>query len=86
MRTNKQRRKEINEINETIKNTLALAVDVNMNKFDDSWAIVCFKKNNQTILKRYNLRNSDGETIRSFMESFGSADRFVDAGPMVMFK
>jgi hypothetical protein len=70
---------EIKEIKETIKNTLALAVDVNMNKFEDSWAIVCLKKNGKTIIEHYNLRNSDGHEIHGFLKSFGSGKHFIDS-------
>jgi hypothetical protein len=80
-------RGEIAEINETIKNTLTLAMDVNQNKYDPTWCIIGYKKGGKDIVHHINLGNAHGDEIRDFLRRYEGCNKRIDS-PMgwEMFK
>jgi len=63
----------------TIKNTLSLAVDVNMNKMDPTWGIICYAKGGKTIVHKFNLGNADGGEIKRYLDQYASANMRIDS-------
>lgn len=69
----------VDSVKETIRSTLAIAVDVNRNdRYNGSWAVVCFKVNGQTVIKHFDLQG-DGNQIHKFLRQFAFAERRVDS-------
>lgn len=66
-------------VKETIKNTVAIAVDVNRNsKYDSSWAVVCLKVHGQTVIEHINLAG-DQDNVYKFLRQYAFAERQVDS-------
>lgn len=69
--------KKIRDINETVKNTINIGVDVNYKS--DSWAVICIKGKPERV-EFINLNNCNINEILSFLNQYKVSNNIINAG------
>tara|TARA_R110000787_G_scaffold16141_11_gene49326 strand:- start:1350 stop:1733 length:384 start_codon:yes stop_codon:yes gene_type:complete len=67
------------ELEGTIKNTLSLVADINTTPYEDSFVMLCYKKNGKDIVHKIPIRDGSGADILSILVGFSSASKTIDS-------